>query len=380
MRLRDAHRRWELNFHEPAGLRASRGKRPFFGMFRLFAAIAALSSGVAKADDIARPLGLPPAPSAVVGAPAMQKLGERLFFDRSLSANGTLSCAMCHIPAQAFASNQSALSIGMEGRTLRRNAPSLYNVVFKKYLFHDGRETDLVAQVWGPLLAPDEMANPGIGPLLSRLRDDPSYGPAFDAAFPGEGVTMTTLGRAIAAYEATLLKGGSRFDKAVFGGDRNALSALEWRGYEIFISKGGCVSCHGLAKDVALFTDQSWHNTGVAFRRTAAPARARVQLAPDVVKDVDLSNLGLAAVPPRDTGRFEITHDPADRWAYVTPMLRGVAQSGPYMHDGSLKSLEEVVEFYSSGGGPNPELDPRIKPLDLTQEEKAALLAFLEAL
>ncbi len=354
--------------------------KPLFWTIRLLAAIAAFSTGAAKADDILRPLGLPPTPRDIAGAPAMQKLGERLFFDRSLSANNTLSCAMCHIPTQAFASNQSALSIGMEGRRLRRNAPSLYNVVFKKYLFHDGRENDLAAQVWGPLLAPDEMGNPGIGPLLSRLRDDPSYGPAFEAAFPGEGVTMTTLGRAIAAYEATLLKGDSRFDRAIFGGDKNALSAQEWRGYDIFISKGGCVSCHSIGKDAALFTDQSWHNTGVAFRRAAAPATAQVQLAPGVVKDVDLSRLGLDAAPPRDVGRFEITNDPADRWAYVTPTLRGVAQSWPYMHDGSLKTLEDVIEFYTTGGRPNPALDPRIKPLDLTQEEKADLLAFLEAL
>ena len=123
---------------------------------------------------------------------------------------------MCHIPAQGFTSNQSALSIGMEGRSLRRNAPSLYNVVFKKFLFHDGRETDLAAQVWGPLLAADEMGNPAIGPLLDRLRADAAYGPAFAEAFPGEGVSMTTLGRAIAAYEATLLKGDSRFDRAIY--------------------------------------------------------------------------------------------------------------------------------------------------------------------
>jgi cytochrome c peroxidase len=345
----------------------------------LLPAVLTLAIGVvaAEAEDIRQPLGLPTAPA---GAPAMRKLGEKLFFDRGLSANGTLSCAMCHIPAQAFASNQSALSIGMEGRSLRRNAPSLYNVVFKKYLFHDGRETDLAAQVWGPLLAPDEMGNTGIGPLLTRLREAADYRAAFDAAFPGEGVTMTTVGRAIAAYEATLLLGDGRFDKAMFGGDRNALSAEEWRGYDIFISKGGCVACHNIGSDTALFTDQSWHNTGVAFRRAAPAARTQVQLAPGLVKEVDLTNLGLALAPPRDVGRFEITKDPADRWAYTPPMLRGVSKSWPYMHDGSLASLEEVIDFYDVGGGPNPALDEKIRPLHLTTEEKAELLAFLKAL
>lgn len=337
--------------------------------------------GRLAANEMTHSLGLPPVPAKMAGAPAMQKLGESLFFDRSLSANGTLSCAMCHIPAQGFASNQSALSIGMEGRSLRRNAPSLYNVVFKRFLFHDGRETDLAAQVWGPLLAPDEMANTGIGPLLDRLRNDPTYGPAFREVFPGEGVSMITLGRAIAAYEATLLRGDSRFDKALFAGQRSALTAQEWRGYEIFLTKGGCVSCHVVDRDSALFTDQSFHNTGVAFRPRDASPTVPVELARGIVTQVTLSATGLSDPPTRnDVGRFEITRDPADRWAYATPGLRGVQESWPYMHDGSLNTLEQVVEFYDRGGGPNPNLDPRIKPLGLTAEEKSALIAFLKAL
>ncbi|WP_442756681.1 cytochrome-c peroxidase [Methylocystis sp. JAN1] len=343
--------------------------------------VALACAGFAEADERARPLGLPPIPAKAAGTVAMQKLGEKLFFDRSLSANGALSCAMCHIPAQAFASNQSALSIGMEGRSLRRNAPSLYNVVFKTYLFHDGRETDLAAQVWGPLLAPDEMGNTGIGPFLERLRKSPSYGLSFEAAFPGEGVSMSAVGRAIAAYEATLLRGDSRFDRALFGAEKDALTAQEWRGYDVFVVKGGCSSCHRTDRDSALFTDQSFHNTGVEFSSRQLSGNIRVELAPGVVKEVTLSATGLGESPPRnDVGRFEITRDPADRWAYATPMLRGVKDSWPYMHDGSLKTLEQVIEFYDRGGGPNPNLDPKIKPLGLTAEEKDALAAFLKAL
>lgn len=342
---------------------------------------AALGGGFAAAEETARPLGLPPVPAAIAGTAAMRKLGEKLFFDRSLSANGALSCAMCHIPAQAFASNQSALSIGMEGRSLRRNAPSLYNVVFRQFLFHDGRETDLALQVWGPLLAADEMGNAGIGPLLARIRNDPAYGASFDAAFPGEGVSMITLGRAIAAYEASLLRGDSRFDRAFFGGERNALSAQEWRGYDLFVSKAGCSSCHRIDGDSALFTDQSFHNTGVSFRKRDVAATVQVQLAPGIVKEVSLAETGVSGTPARtDVGRFEITNDPADRWAFATPMLRGVKDSPPYMHDGGLSRLEDVIEFYDRGGGPNPNLDQRIKPLGLTDEEKKDLLAFLEAL
>jgi cytochrome c peroxidase len=345
----------------------------------LFLGLSALLSA-ARADDLPSPLGLPPVPAAAAGTPQMRSLGERLFFDRSLSANGTLSCAMCHIPAQGYASNQSALSIGLEGRALRRNAPSLYNVVFKKYLFHDGRETDLGAQVWGPLLTPDEMGNPGIGPLLARIALDKDYGSAFRAAFPGEGVTMVTLGRAIAAYEASLLKGDSRFDRALYGGDHAALTEQEWRGYEIFVTKGGCAACHEIGATSALFTDRSWHDTGVAFR-ARNEGTTRVDLAPGVTTSVPLSRFVSDRPDPRsDLGRFEITKDPTDRWAFTTPSLRGVKDTWPYMHDGSFATLQEVVAFYDLGGGPNPNLDPRLKPLGLTDDEKAALIAFLKAL
>jgi cytochrome c peroxidase len=334
----------------------------------------------AGADELKSLLGLPPIPAAVAGTPQMRLLGEKLFFDRSLSANGTLSCAMCHIPTQGYASNQSALSIGMEGRALRRNAPSLYNVVFKQYLFHDGRETDLAAQVWGPLLTADEMGNPAIGPLLTRLSRDKDYGTAFAATFPGEGVTMVTLGRAIGAYEASLLQGDSPVDRALFGGDKTALTEREWRGYEIFVSKGGCVSCHQIGATSALFTDQSWHDTGVAFRSRGA-ASTRVELAPGVTTHARLAAFGPARPDSRgDLGRFEITKNPADRWAFTTPSLRGAKNTWPYMHDGSIATLEEVVAFYDSGGGANPNIDPRLKPLGLTDEEKAALVAFLRAL
>lgn len=353
------------------------GKRRWFAFALLFSLVAR----AAGATELPRPLGLPPVPANIAGTVEMEKLGEKLFFDRSLSANGALSCAMCHIPAQGFASNQSALSIGMEGRTLRRNAPSLYNVVFKQLLFHDGRETDLAAQVWGPLLAPDEMGNAGIGPLLQRLRENPDYGPSFETAFPGEGVSMSAVGRAIAAFEATLLRGDSRFDRAFFRDDKDALTAQEWRGYEIFASKGGCAACHMIDKESALFTDQSFHNTGVEFSNRQASGYIKVELAPGVVKEVSLSSTGLGEPPARnDVGRFEITKDPTHRWAYVTPMLRGVKESWPYMHDGSLTTLEQVVEFYNRGGGANPNLDPKIKPLGLTAEEKDALVAFLKTL
>ncbi|MFM9152347.1 MAG: cytochrome-c peroxidase, partial [Methylocystis sp.] len=323
------------------------------------------------------PLGLPAVPDEIAGTSVMRQLGEKLFFDRGLAVNGTLSCAMCHIPAQGYASNQSALSIGIEGRSLRRNAPSLYNIAFKRYLFLDGRETDLSAQIWVPLLAPDEMGNPAIGPVLTRLRNNKDYAIAFNIAFPGEGVTMTTLGRAIAAYEASLLRGNSRFDEAIFKGMKEKLTEQEWLGYEIFSSKASCSGCHEIGNETALFSDNKWHNTGIAFRYQNNSKNMQVQLAEGVMKSINLGSLGLNTKPLRDVGRFEITNNPSDRWAYVTPFLRGVRETAPYMHDGSLKTLEEVVDFYDHGGGQNPELDQKIRPLNLTAKEKAALIAFL---
>jgi cytochrome c peroxidase len=177
-----------------------------------------------------------------------------------------------------------------------------------------------------------------------------------------------------------LLRGDSRFDKAVFGGQRDALSEQEWRGYQIFSSKGGCSACHSIGEEIANFSDQAWHNTGVAFRSRNESQNVTVEIARGVVKSVDVTALGLAPLPLRDVGRFEITNNPVDRWAYTTPFLRGVKETAPYMHDGSLSTLEEVIDFYDHGGGPNPALDKKIRPLGLTHEEKAELVAFLKVL
>jgi cytochrome c peroxidase len=168
-------------------------------------------------------VGLPPYSNLTGATPAQIQLGKKLFFDRRLSVNNTLSCGMCHIEGQAFASTQTSLSVGMEGRSLRRNAPSLFNVVFQQTLFHDGRETELANQVWLPLLLSDEMANPSVGSVINRIRSLPDYEGAFERAFDGAGPSMQTIGDAIAAYERTLLSANSRFDKWHFGHEENAL-------------------------------------------------------------------------------------------------------------------------------------------------------------
>ena len=168
-------------------------------------------------SERAVPLGLPPLP-VQFAEPSVAALGEKLFFERRLSINDTMSCGMCHIEAQAFTSNDLATSVGMEGNSLRRNAPSLFNVAYEKQLFRDGREDSLETQAWLPILMHDEIAAPSVGWALAKLRALPEYPALFEETFPGRGITMETLGAAIAAYERTLLSGNSRFDRWLSAG------------------------------------------------------------------------------------------------------------------------------------------------------------------
>lgn len=336
---------------------------------------------VRRSRDAAATLGLPdrrvPAPEAAAVA-----LGERLFFERRLSLNKTLSCAMCHVPAQAFTSNELATAVGIEGRTVRRNAPTLLNVGYLKTLFHDGRERRLEHQIWQPLLADNEMGNPSIGYVLDTLSEIPGYAEAFSDAFD-EPITMAGIGRALAAFQQTLVAANSPFDRWRFGGEVDALDPAAQRGFGVFSGKGNCVACHTIGLDSALFTDQKMHNTGVGYLGSMGDRRGRraVSLAPGVSVTYDLAAVAAAAEPvPNDLGRYEITQDPADRWRYRTPTLRNVALTAPYMHDGSLATLEDVVEFYDRGGVPNEGLDPRLRPLGLTARERSDLVAFLESL
>ncbi len=329
-------------------------------------------------------LGLPPA-SAMNGPPptALQvALGERLFFDRRLSLNRTISCAMCHVPAQGFAVNELATAVGVEGRTVKRNAPTLLNVGYLGPLFHDARENRLEQQVWAPLLAHNEMANPSVGYVVDNLARWPGYAEQFQAAL-GRPVSMESIGAALAAYQRSLVAGGSAFDRHAYGGEQDALTPAQQRGLALFRGKAGCVACHTIGKDHALFTDQALHNTGIGYRAsmgTGARTR-RAELAPGTEIEYDLTYVADSAErKPNDLGRYEVTQDPADRWKYRTPSLRNVALTRPYMHDGSLSTLEDVVDFYDQGGIPNPLLDPLIRPLGLTAQERGDLVAFLHAL
>lgn len=332
---------------------------------------------------LATPLGLPPLVIPVSNPLTQEKidLGRRLFMDRRLSHNNVMSCGMCHVPEQGFTSHELGAAIGIEGRSHRRNSPTIFNVGYQRSLFHDGREPHLEDQIWGPLLAKNEMDMPSIGYVVEKVRQLPEYKGLFEAAFKGP-VNAERLGQALASYERTFVSGNSRFDRWYYGGEKNALNATEQRGFQVFMGKGRCVVCHSVGEKSALFTDHKFHNTGLGWERTMFPERKsyRVQLAPNVFVDVNSKHLKPFEPPLPDVGRYEVTFNPKDSWAYKTPILRNVELTFPYMHDGSLATLEEVVDFYDKGGIDNPEKSPLIVRLNLTPEEKSALVAFMKSL
>ena len=216
-----------------------------------------------QATDLLRfvrtpPLGLPPVPSPDNNPITEEKvqLGRKLFYDRRLSHNNTISCAMCHVPEQGFTVNEMATAVGIEGRSVRRNAPTVYNVAYATRLFHDGRESTLEQQIWGPLLADNEMANPSVGYVLERLASLPDYQGMFEAAFNGRGPGMETLGRAIAAYQRTLVSANSAFDRWYFGKQQDALTASAKRGFELFDGKVLLVESAEILGDERLITAQ----------------------------------------------------------------------------------------------------------------------------
>ena len=351
---------------------------------------------VAVFETLEYRLGLPPLTGDLRSEEV--SLGRALFFDRRLSANATLSCGMCHIPEQGFTQNELATPVGHEGRSVRRNAPSLYNVAFRENLFLDGRESSLENQVWSPLLAANEMANGSRAEVIARVGAMPEYGLQFANLYQ-EGLTERTLSLALASYQRSLIAGKSSFDLWFFGpasgsgttglgGNRHSsehegglaradFSLEAEKGFAIFLQVG-CAACHTLESHSAMFTDGKFHNTGVGFRREHTDKQPRrVQLAPGVyIKPSVLLETEVLS----DQGRAEVTGNKSDRWRYRTPTLRNVSATAPYMHDGSIPNLKEVIAFYTGGGGGDPQQDARIRPLGLTASEQESLIAFLESL
>jgi cytochrome c peroxidase len=303
---------------------------------------------------IATPLGLPPVPVPADNPVTVETigLGKRLYFDTSLSIDKSISCATCHDPGHGFA-YPGDVSTGVGGKKGTRNAPTIINAVYYTTQFWDGRANTLEKQAEGPVQNPVEMAHSLAG-VVARLTNDPSYVTAFERAYGAGPVTFDKVEKSLAAYERRVVAGDSPFDRWYFGGDQHAVDKSVKRGYEVFrrVDKGNCASCHPIAEHIALFSDNEFHNIGVGVRSGA----------------------------PTDLGRYEVTHADRDRGAFKTPSLRNIAETAPYMHDGSLDTLLQVIDFYAAGGNANPWLDSKIGMLHLTRHEKADLVAFLKSL
>lgn len=313
-------------------------------------------------------------------------LGRKMFFDRRLSHTDTISCAICHVPEMGFAHNELRTAVGTEGRSVPRNAPTVLNVGFLARFFHDGRESSLEDQVWGPILNHDEMAIPSPGYLINKIKAIPDYKNQFENAY-GSAPNMDNISRAFAAYQYSLLSANSAFDKWYYANESNAISPEAKKGFEIFTGKGSCISCHLINDEYALFTDEKLHNTGIGYEASmyVEPPVKKLILAPGVEIDVDTSSYKDDSrfrdeIAPNDLGLYTITQDPNDRWKFRTPPLRNVAITAPYMHNGALSTLRDVIEFYNKGGVKNEVLSPLMFPLNLSEKEIDYLVEFLKTL
>jgi cytochrome c peroxidase len=308
----------------------------------LTAALLPVASAADK-DPFKVPLGLKPVPVPADNPLTLEKveLGKQLYFDPRLSSDNTVSCASCHDPKKGW-SNAANFATGVRSQVGGRSAPTIINAAYSELQFWDGRAHLLEGQALGPIANPIEMDHK-LEDCVSKLNKIPGYKQQFQKVF-GTDVTPENMAKAIASFERTVLSGNAPFDKFK-AGETNALSSAAESGRKVFFGKGHCSACHTGPN----FTDQSFHNVGV----------------------------GMGAAKP-DLGRYEVTKVIGDKGAFKTPTLREVARHAPYMHDGSLKTLEDVVEHYVRGGTPNPQLDEEIFPLKLTAQEKADLVTFMK--
>jgi cytochrome c peroxidase len=306
---------------------------------------AALIVGFSQ-QTIKPPAGLPPLSFPADNPYSAEKteLGRLLYFDKRLSADGTVSCASCHDPKFAF-TDGAATSTGIKGQKGGRSAPTIINRAYTLAQFWDGRAATLEEQAKGPMANPIEMGHTHDA-IVTQLKTVSGYRPLFAKAFGSEEINIDRIAMAIACFERTVFSGNAPYDKYKRG-IKSAMSPEQVRGMTVFFDKAKCDRCH----EGANFTLNMFANLGVG-----------------------------ADNPDPDVGRFAVTKNPEHWGQFKTPTLREIEKTGPYMHDGSLKTLEEVVEFYNKGGIKNKNLDANMKPLNLTDQEKKDLVAFLKAL
>lgn len=299
---------------------------------------------------------------------AKLELGKQLYFDPRVSKNGTVSCATCHDPEKGW-TDGTKTSVGIDGQIGGRNAPTVLNTTYGRTMFWDGRSPSLEGQAQGPIQNKIEMGDQSYKEIIDRLRAISGYQAQFQKVF-GTDVTLDGMAKAIATFErVAALSGNSAYDKYVKDGDMKALTDSEKRGMVLFglrldaddtfktdvvLQKAKCTACHIGSN----FTDEQFHNLGVGWDD----------------KQGKFADLGRWAITPIGA------KNPADMGAFKTPTVRDAVRTGPYMHDGGLTTLEEVVEHYDKGGIPNPALDKDMTKLNLTAREKADLIAFMKAL
>ncbi len=303
-------------------------------------------------------------------------LGEKLFFDKRLSVDKTISCATCHDPATAFAES-NMVGIGIEMKKGARNSPTILNAMFNEAQFWDGRAPSLEEQSKLPIINPIEMGMKDHTVVVQRVREAKEYAPLFAAAFPGEGININTIAKALASFERTQLSGDSPFDRFM-AGDQTAISESAKRGWDLFNHKARCISCHAFNPSSPFFSDFKFHNIGVAAKDVNFSQLARrARQVGDAQKAIDELALQQGF---SELGRYLVTKQPKDIGAFKTSMLRDIELTAPYMHNGSEKTLLDVVNFYDKGGEANPNLDGGMRPLKLTDAEKADLVEFMKTL
>ncbi len=350
-----------------------------------------LAAGAVAGDADAPPLGLPPVPVPADNPQTPEKiaLGDKLFNDKRFSSTGEVSCATCHDPEKAFTDSPLKTSEGVNKLTGTRNAPTVVNAVYMKTQFWDGRSPSLEDQALHPPVNPVEGGLADHEPILEIVRTDPEYVKAFEQVFgkTGSGITMDEVTKAIAAFERTQVAGRSPFDRYFYGGEGDALTDAQRRGFDLYVNKGRCVSCHVIEQTQATFTDGRFHNVGVGINdiQDDVPTLAGEYIDAGITGDeVDLAVL--TDKRSSELGRFAVTTEFDGLGAFKTPTLRNIAVTAPYMHDGSKETLRDVMVHYNNGGVTN-EGDPvndflsgGIRPLDLTEDEIDDLVAFMDAL
>ncbi len=317
-----------------------------FALSAIFISPALFAQMASKPATIPVPLGLIPVqfPKDNPYTPEKAALGKLLYFDTRLSADNTVSCASCHSPAFGFTDGK-AVSDGIKAQRGGRSAPTVINRAYSLNQFWDGRAKSLEEQAGGPMQNAIEMGNTHEG-VVKSIQGIAGYAPLFAKAFGSPEIDIDRTTKAIATYERTVLSGNSAYDRYK-AGNKSALSAAQQRGMDIYFNKAKCDQCH----EGVNFTLNSYNNLGVGSDK-----------------------------PNPDTGRYAVTKNDAEWGSFKTPTLRDIARTAPYMHDGSLATLEDVVDFYNKGGIKNKNLDEKIKPLDLSKAEQTDLVAFLKSL